>query len=292
VSAPRRLAAVTALLVAALAVPAGARADAVSGAELAALGEQAAAGDASARERLLAVDEVDGLPVAVGDALAGARGKALARRARLIADSVQAAGGRHPPAADDRRAAQQLLDDRRFEGTDLPRPFTGALEWLGDRIQPVVDWIDDRGTKVPGGPIALWMALAGLVLLVAAGITSTTIRRRALAIERGRKAALPATEDPHQLERAADRAERDGDWELAVRLRFRAGLLRLDRRRVLVYRPSLTTGEVARATGSRAFAEIGERFDAIVYGGRPAERDDAEAAKRGWAAVLTEAVAR
>ena len=106
------------------------------------------------------------------------------------------------------------------------------------------------------------------------------------------KAALPATEDPHQLERAAERAERDGDWELAVRLRFRAGLLRLDRRRVLVYRPSLTTGEVARATGSRSFAEIGDRFDAIVYGGRPAEQEDAEAAKRGWAAVLTEAVAR
>ena len=106
------------------------------------------------------------------------------------------------------------------------------------------------------------------MLLLAGGVTSQSIRRRALAIERARVAALPATEDPHQLERAAERAERDGDWELAVRLRFRAGLLRLDRRRVLVYRPSLTTGEVARATGSRSFAEIGDRFDAIVYGGR------------------------
>ena len=151
----------------------------------------------------------------------------------------------------------------------------------------MVDWIDARGRAVPGGPIVLWMALAVVVLLAAAAVTSQTIRRRAIAIERARTAALPATEDPHQLERAAERAERDGDWERAVRLRFRAGLLRLDRRRVLVYRPSLTTGEIARATGSRSFAEIGDRFDAIVYGGRAAEQEDAEAAKRGWAAVQT-----
>ena len=64
-----------------------------------------------------------------------------------------------------------------------------------------------------------------------------------------------------------------------MRLRFRAGLLRLDRRRVIVYRPSLTTGEVARAIGSPAFAEVGDRFDAIAYGGRPAEQEDAEAAQ-------------
>jgi hypothetical protein len=71
-----------------------------------------------------------------------------------------------------------------------------------------------------------------------------------------------------------------------VRLRFRAGLLRLDRRHVIEYRQSLTTGEVARAVRSRAFTEVGERFDAIAYGGRRAERQDAEHARRGWAEVL------
>ena len=288
-SRPRRLAAiVVAALV--LAAPTAASAQAVSGAELTALAERAAADDASARERLLAVDEVDGRPVAVDEALAGATGDEIVQRARLIAASTGAERGVAP--ADARRDAQQILDARRYKGAQVPRPFAGPIAWLGDRIQPVIDWIDDLGRSVPGGPIVLWMVLAALVLSAAAGVTSQTIRRRAIAIERARTAALPATEDPHQLERAADRAERDGDWELAVRLRFRAGLLRLDRRRVLVYRPSLTTGEIARATGSRSFAEIGDRFDAIVYGGRPAEQEDAEAAKRGWEAVQAEAVAR
>jgi hypothetical protein len=101
-------------------------------------------------------------------------------------------------------------------------------------------------------------------------------------------ATLPPAEDPRALEQEADHAERDGDWERAVRLRFRAGLLRLDRRHLIEYRPSLTTGEVARAVGTPAFAEIGERFDAIAYGGRPAEEEDAHAARSGWRTILAE----
>ena len=61
---------------------------------------------------------------------------------------------------------------------------------------------------MPGGPIALWMILAALVVVAAGSITGTTIRRRALAIERARAAALPEADDPHALERTADRAER------------------------------------------------------------------------------------
>jgi hypothetical protein len=266
----------------ALAVPAVAAAEAVTAAELAVLVERAAT-DEAARERLLAVDRVDGEPVAVRDALSGARGDDFARRARLLAASVRPAEG---SPAEDRRRAQAVLAERRFKGAGVPRPFAGAMEWLGDRLQPIADWLDDLGGNVPGGPLVLWTALAALVIVAAAAITSTTIRRRAVAIERARAAALPATEDPHALEREAGRAERDGDWERAVRLRFRAGLLRLDRRRVIEYRPSLTTGEVARAVASPAFDEVGERFDAIAYGGRPAEREDAEHARRGWAEVL------
>jgi hypothetical protein len=194
--------------------------------------------------------------------------------------------------AEARRQAAEILDDRRFTGSDIPRPFEGPLDWLGDRIEPILEWINDRGASVPGGPLVLWLALSALVLLAAGGITATTIRRRALAIERRRAAAAPQAENPAALERAADEAERSGDWERAVRLRFRAGLLRLDRRRVLTYRPSLTTGEVARAVAVPAFSDVGARFDEIAYGGRAAERADAEAARHGWTTVLEEAVPR
>jgi hypothetical protein len=280
----RRLAA-TLLAALALAAPSTAAAqEAVSGAELTALAERAA-DDEAARAQLLAVERVDGRPVAVREAMDAARGAELEQRARLIAASLTAAG-EAAATAESRSEAQRVLEQRRYHGAELPRPFAGPLGWLGEQIQPFIDWINDQGVNVPGGPLVLWMILSAGVLLAAMTVTGTTIRRRALAIERAREAALPAIDDPRALEREADRAERDAEWERAVRLRFRAGLLRLDRRQVIAYRPSLTTGEVARAVSSPAFREVGERFDAIAYGGRPAEREDAEHARRGWAEVL------
>ena len=284
----RLVAALVAALV--LAAPATAAAEAVSGEELIALG-QSAATDPAVRDRLLAVDAVDGRRVDVRAALAGARGRDFAARTRSIAALVATAQAAST-AATDRERARAVLDDRRYKGTNLPRPLHKPLEWLGDRIRPVFEWINGRGQGLPGGPVALWLALSALIVATASTITGTTIRRRALAIEHARAAALPEADDPQALERAADRAEQDGEYERAVRLRFRAGLLRLDRRRVLVYRPSLTTGEVARAIAAPAFTEVGARFDEIAYGGRPAERADAEAAKRGWSDVLAQAAPR
>jgi uncharacterized protein DUF4129 len=273
----------------ALAAPASAAAESVTPSELTALGARAAT-DAQARDQLLAVDQVDGQAVDLRAALADARGQEIPARTRLIAALVgeRAQGS---PAADRQRAAT-VLDERRFKGAQLPQPLKKPLEWLGDRIKPAFDWINNSGGSFPGGSLALWLTLAVAIVLATGSITGTTIRRRALAIERAEAAAVPPTDDPHALERMADRAEKEGEFERAVRLRFRAGLLRLDRRHVLVYRPSLTTGEVARAIKAPAFAEVGARFDEIAYGGRPAEREDAEAARQGWKAVLAQAEAR
>jgi uncharacterized protein DUF4129 len=273
----------------ALAAPSPAAAEAVSASELVALADRAVR-DEAARERLLAVDEVDGRPVAVRIALAGARGKEIADRARLIA--ALASGPPEQAPADARAEAREVLDDARFKGAGLPRPLEKPLAWLSDRIQPILDRVNDLGGSVPGGPPVVWTLLAILVLLLASMITSTSIRRRATAIERARAAAVPEADDPHALERSAAEAEHEGQWERAVRLRFRAGLLRLDRRKVLVYRPSLTTGEVARTIKVPAFDEVGSRFDEIAYGGRAAEREDAEASQQGWKDVLAEVARR
>ena len=77
-----------------------------------------------------------------------------------------------------------------------------------------------------------------------------------------------------------------------MRLRFRAGLLRLDARELIEYRPSLTTGEVADAVGSPTFERVGADFDAIAYGGRPAGEQDEAASREGWQRVLSEAGTR
>jgi hypothetical protein len=86
------------------------------------------------------------------------------------------------------------------------------------------------------------------------------------------------------LERAALAAEHDGHHSEAVRLRFRAGLVRLaESERVA---PSMLNVEVSRALGSKRFDELARRFDEIVYGGRPAVKDDADTSRVEWGRLL------
>jgi hypothetical protein len=56
---------------------------------------------------------------------------------------------------------------------------------------------------------------------------------------------------------------------------------------VIELRPSLSTGEVARAVHRPAFDRTAARFDEVVYGGRPAAADDVAAAQAAWAEALT-----
>ena len=149
------------------AAPAAAAADDISSAELAQLAQRAP-DDPAARARLARIDRVDGRPAAVGTALRGARGAALAERAGLLAEDARAGSGAAPPR-DPRPQAREILGERRFRGSSVPRPFAGVIGWLGDRLQPIADFFDDLAVNIPGGGPVLWGILAALVLLAAAG---------------------------------------------------------------------------------------------------------------------------
>ena len=275
-----------ALAAAALAAPATARAEPVSGSELRSIAA-AAERDPGARARLARIDRVDDRPVAVGAIVAGARPDEIEPRLRLALASAEASGEPARAGAAPRDAARDLLRERRYTGTDVPRPFTGALRWLGDRLAPVARLLRRVGDAIPGGSSVLYALLGALILALALGGSRRFIRRRAGgAGGAGRRIRAAPPDDPAALERAAGDAERRGDFAAAVRLRFRAGLLRLDAAEVIAYRPSLTTGEVARALRSPDFDRIGRDFDAIAYGGRDADAEAAEAARESWAAVL------
>jgi uncharacterized protein DUF4129 len=194
-------------------------------------------------------------------------------------------------AAQAREQAREILSQRRFQEPELPRPFEHPLQWLGDRLEDVGDWFLDAFDGVdgalPGGAWVLWLLLALGAVAAGALVARAAVRRRAVAgLVRAAAGKGEPAADPAAIEREADAAERDGDYERAVRLRFRAGVVRLERERVLEPGGLRTTGEIAHALHSPAFDALGTDFDAIAYGGRPAGEDDARAARDGWQAVL------
>jgi hypothetical protein len=188
-----------------------------------------------------------------------------------------------------RASARDILGRRQFRASHAPRPLRKPLNWLGDRLSGIGHWFGGVFSAVP-------TALLFMIALVAIGLAIAFIvakvrANRGAAVTRGRSGELGGAraEDPDELERAADAAEQAGQLDIAVRLRFRAGLLRLGNRGVIRYRPSVTTNEVRRVLGSEAFDELARTFDAIAYGGRDAEPPDVDAARRVWPRVVASA---
>ncbi len=203
--------------------------------------------------------------------------------------------GASAAAVDYRGIAQQIVSEDRFRTPPLPRPLHGVLDALGRAATPVAEAIDDAFSAVaaalPGGRATVWVLLGAAVVAlaaVAAGrMTDRTLTDRAapgVRLDGG-----SGGPDARALEAAADQAERDGEFGQAVRLRFQAGLLRLDELGVLAYRPSLPNAAVARRLRSPVFDGLARRFEEVVYGGRPAGPTDAGQAREAWADVLREA---
>jgi hypothetical protein len=186
-----------------------------------------------------------------------------------------------------RSAARDILGHRQFRSSHTPRPLRTPLEWLGDRLHGIGDWIGRVLSHVPTLLLAL-IAIAVVGGAIAFIVSKVRANRGAVSTRtHGRELDGAQVEDPGELERAADAAEQAGDLDLAVRLRFRAGLLRLGSRGAIRYRPSVTTNEVRRVLGSESFDELARTFDAVAYGGREAHPPDVDAARREWPRVVS-----
>lgn len=211
-----------------------------------------------------------------------------------------------------REDVRAILRGAAYRAKQPPRPLDGLLSWLDDRMRPVGRVLRPVGRFLgrvfgPAGRVIarVWDATIGrlptplAILVVAAGIAAAIVAV-ARAVERR---AAPATREsvtgaalrgdaptPEALERDADAAERAGDLDTAVRLRFRAGLLRLERdARAITNRPGLTTREVRVRLASDRFEHVADTFEAVAYGGRDADGDDTTDAREQWPRIVAEA---
>jgi hypothetical protein len=185
---------------------------------------------------------------------------------------------------DARAEARDILSERRFQEHGLPDPFRDVLDRVAGWLDSFFGLFDELG--LPGGRPVVWALVLVLVALAAAALAGRALgRRRAVAPGSAAAAAL-AREDPDALERRAREAAARGDHELALRLGFRAGVVRLHRRGRIDAEESLSTGEVARAVRTPRFDRAAARFDEVVYGRRPAAAEDVEAARAAWEEAL------
>lgn len=270
---------------------------AVTSAEAARLARAAVDSD-GARAELMAVERVDGRPVDLGSAIAE-DGPAQVERLQVLAEELDRASmGADAEVVDStdsaRSRAETVLDDDKFQQSDVPKPFKGLLEWLADRLRPVGEVLSSLFAPIlalPGGPFIL-----GSMFFVAAGLaTGWLVGRRSRAVlsgRGGRDSLVDRDADPDDLDRRATDAEDSGAHGEAIRLRYQAGLLRLARAGQLTLRADTTAAEAARQVDRAAMWALTGDFEQIVYGERIATAADVAETRHLWSALLAARVER
>ena len=201
-----------------------------------------------------------------------------------------------------RRQAQEILSRPPFTGgrRSVPHPLTGVLHAIGRALQiafgPIFRWLRreladpvGHGFRLAFGSFAPAAGI-GVAVLAGAVIAVVLVRRRTrVSAERaGERPGLVAA-DPTDLEREADRMAGQGDFAGAVRLRFAAGLRRLETDGLLTEADIRTGQQVAASIGSPAFERLATQHEAIAYAAASAGAGDDERAQRDWVVVPREA---
>lgn len=181
-----------------------------------------------------------------------------------------------------------------------PRPLAGVLHALGRALNAVLGrparWlyrhllvhIGHGFRSTLGGWWVVVLGVLAVGLGVAVGVLIVRRRARISAREPTTRTMAGDTDDPGEMERRAAVADSAGDHETAVRLRFRAGLLRLQRQGVIVNQDAQTDRQLSVTLRSSTFDILAGRHEMIVYAGDRATSDDAETARTQWPRVLVE----
>jgi hypothetical protein len=183
------------------------------------------------------------------------------------------------------RQVGDILSQSRY-GADRPETW-----WERVRRQireTLARWFISLAAAV-GGNVPAALILVALVVGLALVVSLTLGRRRADDMLRSASLERLIAEggDPAQLERQSEEAAERGDHAAAIRLRFMAGLLRLDQQDRITFRAGTLNFEVSSTLGSETFDRLWAQFDEITYGDRPASAGDHLEAVRSWATLLT-----
>lgn len=183
-----------------------------------------------------------------------------------------------------------LLNEILASGYHLEPPATVRLgDYLNGLFDRLARWL---GSWAPGGPLAglpMWatwtlfgVCVALLVLLLAHMIGGVRSALSEPTQRRPHDGGDQWREDPQAVLTAAEAALGGGEYERAIRLLYRAVLLRLDRLGLLGHDPARTNWENLAALRAddvelrASLVELTQAVDAAVYAGRPVTPEVAE----------------
>ncbi len=195
--------------------------------------------------------------------------------------------------ADIEQRITDILSDPRYaseQETFLERLFGPLYDWL----ERMLAYLSDLATRAFIRLISLldlevlqWL---GPLLVAAVAVVGALVlgRRRARDIERRAtiERILELGADPGELESLAAAARERGDHSEAIRLRFVAGLLRLDAAGRIEFYPGLSNALVSADLANETFDRLADQFDRVVYGRRSATAVDSEGAENDWRNLL------
>jgi hypothetical protein len=173
-------------------------------------------------------------------------------------------------------------------GRALDVVFGPPFRWLEHHL---FDRIGAGFTRAFGS----WTPVVGIGIGVGIGVLLAVVlvRRRSRVgarTEEMRTVLVPL--DPAALEDEADRLASVGDYAAAVRLRFQAGLLRLEAAGLVADQGVRTDTQMSVSLGSPTFDRLARRHEAVTYAGDPSSADDVEDARSSWPQVPDEARSR
>ena len=175
---------------------------------------------------------------------------------------------------------------RRWAEEELSRPRYAEAKptWFDLMARDIARFLGDLFSAQNGGSIGPIALIVVSVIIVAALIVALLVwgrPRRSRAVRRGGMDLLGASDDRSaaQLRSDADRAARDGDWDTATVLRYRALARSLLERDLIDPAPGATAQSIAREASTvfpdeaAAMRRAAVAFDDVRYLGHPATSD-------------------
>ncbi len=204
-----------------------------------------------------------------------------------------------PDAEEIRRKAAEVLERPEYRadtpsGEGSQSLALKIIEWFIEAIRWMAEWLDflPNGARYPVivGLVALLIYLAYRMIRGIAG--AARLPERALSTRTRQNTA----KSPAEFESLAQAAMDEGRVIEAVRLLFRAGLLRIEQAEKRPQRPGITNRELLRKYRATPIQEplqvFVETIDFKWYGGQPASSDDFERCRRAYAELRDAIAAR